>query len=285
MAVRRRRRRRMARGRQVLRWVGAGVVVFVLGSALAVLALRWIDPLVTPLMLIRLAQGAAHREWVGIDHRPVPLDHVSPALLRAVIAAEDAHFFAHWGVDLDALRKARAWNRRHAAQGRIRGASTITMQCARNVFLWQGRTYVRKALEIWFAGVIELFWSKPRILEMYLNVIEWGPGIYGAEAASERYFGVPASRLDDRQAALLAAVLPNPLARNPAVPSPYVDGRATMIARRAGRVRLGPLGDRDSRTRRAAITSRARAATRSDGAKDRLRSARGQADQAPPDDE
>jgi monofunctional glycosyltransferase len=272
VAVRRRRRRptgggdarRRSAGRwlEVLRWIGLAAAVFVLGSALAVLALRWINPVVTPLMLIRLAQGAVHLHWVGIDDRPVSLDRVSPALLRAVIAAEDAHFFTHWGVDVDALRKARAWNRRHAAQGRVRGASTITMQCARNVFLWQGRTYVRKALEIWFAGLMELFWSKRRILEVYLNVIEWGPGIYGAEAASERYFDVPASRLDTRKAALLAAVLPNPLERNPAEPSPYVDRRATMIARRAARVRLGPIGGRDSGARRTAATSQARTTAR-----------------------
>ncbi len=235
---------------RVARWAGVAAGAFVVGSALAVLALRWIDPPLTPLMLIRLAEGAVHGRWVGIDQRSVSLDRVSPALLRAVIAAEDAHFFTHWGVDVAAARKARAWNLRHAHQGRVRGASTITMQCARNVFLWQGRTYVRKALELWFAALMELLWSKARILEVYLNVIEWGPGIYGVEAASERWFDVPASRLDARQAALLAAVLPNPLARNPAAPSRYVDRRAAMIARRAARVRLAPIGRQDAATRR-----------------------------------
>src|SRR5262245_17205550 len=264
VAVRRRRRPAGRRWLEVLRWLGVAAVVFVLGSVLSVLSLRWVNPLVTPLMLIRLAQGAVHLRWVGIDHRPVPLARVSPALLRAVIAAEDAHFLSHWGVDVDALRKARAWNERHAAQGRVRGASTITMQCARNVFLWQGRTYVRKALEIWFTGLMELFWSKRRILEVYLNVIEWGPGIYGAQAASERYFGVPASRLDARQAALLAAVLPNPLRRSPAAPSPSVARRATMIARRADRVRLGPLRARDPGARRTVSAPRARATARRD---------------------
>jgi monofunctional biosynthetic peptidoglycan transglycosylase len=233
-----------------------------LASVVAVLAVRWINPVVTPLMLIRLAQGAVQLRWVGIDDRPVSLDRVSPALLRAVIAAEDARFFTHRGVDVSALRKARAWNRRHSAQGRVRGASTITMQCARNVFLWQGRSYVRKALEIWFAGLMELLWSKHRILEVYLNVIEWGPGIYGVEAASQRYFAVPASRLDARQAALLAAVLPNPLQRDPAHPSPYVDRRASMIARRAARVRLGALGLPERGARRTVVTSRARDRTR-----------------------
>jgi monofunctional biosynthetic peptidoglycan transglycosylase len=256
VGVRRRRRRPAGRWLALLRWLGLAAGVFVLGSVLAVLTLRWVNPVITPLMVIRLAQGAIHLHWVGIDDRPVSLDRVSPALLRAVIAAEDARFFTHWGVDVDALRKARAWNRRHADQGRVRGASTITMQCARNVFLWQGRTYVRKALEIWFATLMELIWSKRRILEVYLNVIEWGPGIYGVEAAAERFFGVPASRLDARQAALLAAVLPNPLERNPAAPSPSVDRRATMIARRAARVRLDRLQLRPRGAHRTAVTSR-----------------------------
>ncbi len=261
MAVRRRRRRPAGRWLRALRWVGVALGAFVLASGLSVLLLRWINPVATPLMLIRLAQGMVHLRWVGIDHHPVALDRVSPALLRAVIAAEDAHFFIHWGVDVDALRKARVWNARHAAQGRVRGASTITMQCARNVFLWQGRTYVRKVLEVWFAGLMELLWSKHRILEVYLNVIEWGSGIYGVEAASQRYFDVPASRLDARQAALLAAVLPNPLERNPAAPSPYVDRRATMIARRAARVRLGPLGIPERGARRTVVRSSVREAT------------------------
>jgi len=232
----------MSRGLQILRWAGIAAAVFVVSSVLSVLALRWINPPVTPLMLVRLAEGAVHRRWVGIDQRWVPLDDVSPSLLRAVIAAEDAHFFTHWGVDVDALRKARAWNARHERQGRVRGASTITMQAARNVFLWQGRTYVRKALELWFTALMEGLWSKRRILETYVNVIEWGPGVYGVQAAAERYFHVPASRLDGRQAALLAAALPNPLTRNPADPSPFLDARATRIARRAALVRLKGVG-------------------------------------------
>jgi monofunctional biosynthetic peptidoglycan transglycosylase len=230
--------------RRALSWVGGVAAVFVLGSALAVLAVRWMNPPVTPLMVIELVRGAFHGRWVGIDQRWVPLDRLSPALLRSVIAAEDARFLTHWGVDVGALRRARAWNRRHAREGRVRGASTITMQCARNVYLWQGRTYARKALEIWFAGLMELLWSKQRILEVYLNVIEWGPGTYGAEAAAERYFHVPAERLNARQAALLAAALPDPRARDPGAPSRALDARATRIARRAAIVPLGDLAVR-----------------------------------------
>jgi len=229
---------------RVIRW-GAGIaVIFVVCSTLAVLAVRWINPPVTPLMVAELFRGVLHGRWVGIDHHWVPLDRVSPALVRAAIAAEDAHFFTHWGVDVPALRKAQAWNRRHAGEGRLRGASTITMQCARNVYLWQSRTYVRKALEIWFAALMEVLWSKRRILEVYLNVIEWGPGIYGAQAAADRYFRVPAERLNARQAALLAAALPDPLARNPGAPTRALDARASRIARRAAMVRLGALAVR-----------------------------------------
>jgi len=221
-----------------LRWLGIAIAGFVVASLFGVVLFRFVDPPVTPLMVIRVVEGATHWRRVGIDHRSVPLSLVSPALLRSVIAAEDASFFRHGGVDWEALRKARAWNARHAKSGRIRGASTITMQCARNVFLWQGRTYVRKALEIWFTWLMEGVWSKRRILEVYVNVIEWGPGIYGVEAASRRFFGIPASRLDARQAGLLAAVLPDPLRRNAGAPTAYVERRATMIARRATRVRL-----------------------------------------------
>jgi monofunctional biosynthetic peptidoglycan transglycosylase len=225
-----------------LRWLGLAAGGFVVASLLGVGLFRFVEPPVTPLMVIRLAEGVTHWRWVGIDHRPIPLSRVSPALLRSVIAAEDARFFRHRGVDWDALRKARAWNARHAKSGRVRGASTITMQCARNVFLWQGRTYLRKGLEIWFSLLMERAWSKRRILEVYVNVIEWGPGIYGVEAASRRFFGVPASRLDAHQASLLAAVLPNPLMRSAKEPSASVERRAAMIARRAPRVRLPRLG-------------------------------------------
>jgi len=238
-----------SRGLEILRWAGIAAAVFVAGSVLSVLVFRWINPPFTPLMMIRLAEGAVHLRWVGIHQRSVPLDQVSPELLRAVIAAEDAHFFTHWGVDVDALRKARAWNARHERQGRVRGASTITMQCARNVFLWQGRTYVRKALELWFTALMEAMWSKRRILEVYVNVIEWGPGVYGVQAAAERYFHVPAARLDTRQAALLAAALPNPLTRNPADPTPFLDARASRIARRAALVHLRGVGRATPRKR------------------------------------
>ena len=227
---------------RAIRWTAGVAGALALASVLAVATLRFIDPLVTPLMLLRLVGGWVHGPRVGLDCRQVDLDDVSPALVRAVIASEDARFFSHSGIDWDALEEARAYNARHAG-GRLHGASTITMQCARSVFLWPGRTWLRKGLEVWLAKVMEFVLPKRRILELYLNVVEWGPGIYGAEAAARRWFGVGAAQLDARQAALLAAVLPGPLRWRPSAPTAYVASRARVIARRAGSVQLAPLAD------------------------------------------
>lgn len=220
--------------RRLLAGVARALAAFVVGSVLAVLAYRVVRPPLTPLMVIRTVEGdgGGTRTWV-------PLARVSPVLQRAVIAAEDARFFTHGGFDVSAIRRAQAYNARHPRR-RPRGASTITMQCARNVFLWPGGSWVRKGLEAWFAGLMELLWDKHRILEVYLNVIEWGRGLYGVEAASRTYFGVPAASLDARQAALLAAALPNPRRWNPARPTAYLDARARLIQARAARVRLSP---------------------------------------------
>ena len=168
----------------------------------------------------------------GITQQWVPLRAVSPFLVRSVVVAEDDRFWEHRGVDWTALDRARQYNERQRGS-RLRGGSTITMQCARNLFLWPGRTYLRKTVEIWFAYLIELVWGKQRILEVYLNVIEWGDGLYGVEAAARRYFGTSAAALDAEQAALLAAALPNPHRWNPSRPTPYLAGRAAVIARRA----------------------------------------------------
>lgn len=224
----------------VLRWLRRLLVVFLVVSIGLVVAYRFIDPPVTPLMLIRAVERTAAGESSAIDKHWVTLDRINPALLRSVIAAEDARFFTHHGVDVDAVEEAATYNARHRGKRR-RGASTITMQCARNVFLWQGRTYVRKALEAYFALLMEGVWGKRRILEVYLNVVEWGPAIYGADAAARHYFGIPASALDPHRAALLTASLPNPRRWNPAAPTPYLASRAATIARRAGAVQLAPL--------------------------------------------
>jgi monofunctional biosynthetic peptidoglycan transglycosylase len=172
------------------RWLGLLAVVLLLGPPLVLLAYRFVPPPGTPLMLKRLAQGRGlEREWV-------PLGRVSPHLARAVIASEDNLFCRHWGIDAAALREQVG----RALDGeRARGASTITQQTAKNLLLWEGRDPVRKLLEAWLAPQLELILGKRRILEIYLNVIETGPGLYGAEAAARRYFAKPAAKLTPRR--------------------------------------------------------------------------------------
>lgn len=211
------------------------LVLFLVATVLLVpfvmvVVYRFVDPPLTPLMLVRLAQGH------GIEHRPVPLAEVAPVLRAAVVAAEDNHFCTHGGYDWAALRgELQTW----AEGGRPRGASTITMQTAKNLFLWPGRDPVRKALEAWLTWQIETVWPKQRILEVYLGVVELGPGIYGVEAAARRLFGKHASALLPDEAARLAAVLPAPLTWSAAPPGPYVQRRARVIRTRVAQ--LGPL--------------------------------------------
>lgn len=190
----------------------------------------FVNPPLTPLMLIRSAQGE------HLDHRAAPLSRVSPHLIAAVIAAEDNLFCRHRGFDIAAMRdEFDNW----LDGERPRGASTITMQTAKNILLWPGRDPLRKLLEAALTPQIEFFWSKRRIMEVYLGVIEMGPGIYGAEAAARRYFGKPASALDAREAALIAAILPNPREWSPTRPNRLVAAHASRIKRRMAR--LGPL--------------------------------------------
>lgn len=213
--------------RRVLLWA-AGLLVLL---PLAVILLyRVVPPPVTPLMLIRLAEGE------DMDRRWVPLAGISPRLAEAVIAAEDNLFCRHHGFDWESLGEVIA---EYEPGEPSRGASTITMQTAKNLFLWPARSMVRKAAEAWLTVLLELAWDKQRILEVYLNVVEWGPGLYGAEAAARRYFGKPAARLSRRESALMAAVLPNPRQWSPAHPTAYIAGRARIILRRIGQ--LGPL--------------------------------------------
>jgi monofunctional biosynthetic peptidoglycan transglycosylase len=183
-------------------------------------------------MVWRLAQGE------GLTKAWRPLDAISPHLPRAVIAAEDNRFCGHGGFDWPELR---GQLDRVLAGKPARGASTITMQVAKNLLLWPERDPIRKLLEAWLTPQIELFWGKRRIIEVYLNVAETGPGLYGAEAAAQRYFGKPASDLTRREAALIAAVLPNPRAWSPRQPTAYIARRARTIERRVQQ--LGPLLD------------------------------------------
>lgn len=209
-----------------------GVLLLVLLPLMVMLAYRFVPPPATPLMLIRAADGAE------IDYRWRPLDAIAPSLPAAAIAAEDNRFCQHYGVDLGAVRE--AWAEFQAGKP-LRGASTITQQTAKNLFLWPGRDWVRKGLEAYLALGLDLLWPKRRILEVYLNIAEFDDGIYGAEAAAERYFGRSASNLSSRQSALLASVLPNPRERSAANPSPGVADKARIVETRAGQ--LGPLLD------------------------------------------
>jgi monofunctional biosynthetic peptidoglycan transglycosylase len=202
--------------------VGVGVPLVV------VLIYRFVPVPLTPLMVSRAIEGR------GIDHRWKPLNQISPNLVRAVVAAEDAHFCEHVGFDIEAMQKAYLNNQKG---GRVRGGSTISQQTAKNVFLWEGRSYLRKGLEAYFTVLIEAGWGKRRIMEVYLNSIEWGPGIYGAEAASQRIFKKPARNLTVTQAARLAAILPSPLKWKAAKPGPYVARRSRRIGAATGTVR------------------------------------------------
>jgi len=192
-----------------------------LGSVLLAAVYRLLPPPATPLMLLRLAEGN------GLDKEWRPLAQISPNLVRAVMAGEDAKFCRHHGFDWEAIDA--AWQRYKSGKGKLRGASTISMQTAKNVFLWPGRDWVRKAFEAYFTGLVELAWGKRRIIEIYLNVVEWAPGVYGAEAASRFYFHKPAAALSEDEAARLAAILPDPLHWSASRPNPYVRERSAFI--------------------------------------------------------
>ena len=238
MARRARSRPRPSRGSPIgrlFRWALVLVLVFgLVGPAAVVAVYRFVPPPMTWLMVERMVQGH------GFDRRWVPLDRISPQLVRSVIGAEDSRFCEHHGFDWNAIQRAMA----HNEEGKkLRGGSTISQQTAKNIFLWPGRDYVRKGLEAWFTVLIEGLWGKPRIMEVYLNSIEWGPGVYGAEAAAQANFHVSAAQLNPAQAARLAAIIPKPLAWKAASPGPYIQRRQGHIAAAAGTVRRDGLAD------------------------------------------
>ncbi len=212
------------------------LVILYFGSSICLVILyRFVNPPVTPLMIIRIVQQTAAGQPVKLKKKWVPLDRISPNLQLAAVASEDNKFTSHWGFDFEAIDKARDFNERKHGR-RVRGASTITQQTAKNVFLWPSRSWVRKGLEAYFTVLIEAAWGKRRIMEVYLNVIETGDGIYGAEVASETYFHKPASKLTRTEAASLAAILPNPLKWNPANPSSYLINRREWILWNMGNI-------------------------------------------------
>ncbi|MBP1721705.1 MAG: monofunctional biosynthetic peptidoglycantransglycosylase [Deltaproteobacteria bacterium] len=187
-----------------------------------VILFKYVNPPFTPLMLYRLA----HRE--GMQYRWKPLSWMSPFFQQAVLASEDQRFLDHSGFDFNQINEAL---QEYADNKPLRGASTISMQVARNLFLWQGHSWIRKALEAYYTVLIELLWTKQRILETYLNVAEWGKGIFGAEAAAIHYFRCSASAVSREQAALLAAVLPNPRKWSPVRPTSFIMQRKAFILR------------------------------------------------------
>lgn len=189
---------------------------------------RFVPVPFTPLMLSRCIEQKMDGKKMKMDKDWVPLEEISPALSLAVITSEDQKFEEHFGFDLEAIKKAEKYNDRHKGK-KLKGASTISQQTAKNVFLWQSRSWIRKGFEVYFTFLIELFWSKERIMEVYLNVIEMGDGIYGAEAAAQNYFHKPAKKLNVSEAALIAAVLPNPRKWSPVNPSPYIKRKQYWI--------------------------------------------------------
>jgi monofunctional biosynthetic peptidoglycan transglycosylase len=221
----RRRARRPFVVRVLIRLLQGVALAFAL-SIVCVVALRWIPPLTSGVMMERRIEALIAWKAYTLDYRWVPWTRISKHAGLAVIAAEDQTFPTHHGFDLESIQKAM-----DAAEkgGRLRGASTISQQVAKNVFLWSGRSFVRKGLEAYFTVLIELTWSKRRILEVYLNVAELGDGVFGVEAASRRFFSKPAAKLAPSEAALLAAVLPNPIRFRVNRPSAYVEERRAWI--------------------------------------------------------
>ena len=207
-----------------LRRIGLVVLLIMAGLLLSIIAFRFINPPVTSVMIAEKLKGAT------LKHRWVPLDSMARDLPLAVIASEDGRFCVHWGVDWGAVKDAvEEAKRRHRS---FRGASTITMQTAKNLYLFTDRSYVRKVLEVPLAYLLSIFWPKERVIEVYLNIAQWGPGIFGAEAASQHYFRKSASQLTRREALLLAVSLPAPRLRNPGKPSPRMLRMAKAVERR-----------------------------------------------------
>jgi monofunctional biosynthetic peptidoglycan transglycosylase len=218
----------VSRRRRAARLVLQVALGFLLVTAVPVLVLRWVPPRASSIMLQREIRARLAGERAVLQHHWVPLRQISPELAIAVVTAEDQKFPVHSGFDWDSIGDVI-----EEGDARPRGASTLTQQVAKNLFLWPGRSFLRKGLEAWFTILLEALWPKRRILEVYLNVAEFGPGVYGAGAASERYFGKPASALGRRESALLAAVLPSPRRLHAANPSAYLLERAAWIERHA----------------------------------------------------
>jgi len=217
----------------LLRWLRNIVIFFFTSTILSVVILKYIPVYVTPLMLVRVVEQVAAGETPVLHHHWVALEHISHHLPQAAMASEDNLFLQHNGFDLEQIQKAQLDAKRGKRQ---RGASTISQQTAKNVFLWSGRSWLRKGLEAYFTVLIEKIWGKRRIMEVYLNSIEMGKGIYGAQAVATINFGTTPDKLTRRQAALIAASLPNPLERDSAHPSAYMKKRQRQIVDLMGKI-------------------------------------------------
>jgi monofunctional biosynthetic peptidoglycan transglycosylase len=213
--------------KKLLKWI---VVAFFASTILSVILLRFVPVMITPIMLIRCVQQVTEGRELKLRHYWVPLERISKDMPVAVIASEDAQFVNHHGFDFKAIVNAAERNKKHPEKRKL-GASTISQQTAKNVFLWPGRSWVRKGFEAYFTVLIELFWPKERIMEVYLNSIEMGEGIYGAEAVALEHFNLTASQLSRSQCALIAATLPNPRRFSSKNPSAYMLKRQQRILR------------------------------------------------------
>ncbi|MBP5713947.1 MAG: monofunctional biosynthetic peptidoglycan transglycosylase [Prevotella sp.] len=211
--------------RKIIRWF---LAIFFASTILSVVAYRFIPVWFTPLMFIRCAQQVSEGKEMKLSHHWVSINNISPSMPVAVIASEDANFLKHHGFDYKAIEHAAKRNREHPEKQKL-GASTISQQTAKNVFLWPGRSWVRKGFEVYFTTLIELLWSKQRIMEVYLNSIEMGEGIYGVDAVAEEHFHLDAKSLSREQCALIAATLPNPRKFSSKNPSDYMLKRQARI--------------------------------------------------------
>ncbi|MDO9552715.1 monofunctional biosynthetic peptidoglycan transglycosylase [Rhodonellum sp.] len=224
--------------RKSIRILGKIILWFFIITIGLTIIYRFLPVPLTPLMAIRWMEQVFDKEKeVRFKKDWVSIDKISRHMPQAVVAAEDQKFLDHFGFDREAMEKAWEGNKKGK---RIKGASTITQQTAKNVFLWPGRNLIRKGLEAYFTVLMEVLWSKERIMEVYLNVIEMGEGIYGIEAAAQTYYKKPAAKLSRQEAAMIAAVLPNPRRWSPARPTPYIYGRQSWILRQMNNI--NPVG-------------------------------------------
>lgn len=212
--------------KKFVKWIKRGLIFFFTSTILMVIVYRFVPVFFTPLMFIRVIEQVFSGEAPRLNHEWVPLEEISPKLVMAVIASEDNLFMSHSGFDFEQIEKAVKENKRRK---KARGASTISQQTAKNVFLWPQSSFVRKGFEVYFTVLIELVWGKERIMEVYLNSIEMGDGIYGAESVAQLHFGRSAKRLTAAQSATIAATLPNPLRFDSSNPSRYVRRRKNQI--------------------------------------------------------